>query len=163
MEDAAKQVKNKGLMDEEDFKRSPGKQSYLAHDCHGNNQGKKLDGQRSKPIPYSSSPRNRTFQNTLKNLSPGGRTGANNTDGGKQCMTEEQRSNWRERLPQAFNRTRNDSTGEQADGCRWQEIGERRNQYGRSPVQKGAFAEDSSHHTGVSGNILDDQIYKGMV
>ncbi|XP_018425750.1 PREDICTED: terminal uridylyltransferase 7 [Nanorana parkeri] len=153
MGDAAKRSKNGGLMDEEDFKRTPGKQSYLAHDSHGNNEGKKLDPQKSKPIPYSSSPRNGTLQNTLKNFSPGGRAGTNQKDGGKRWMTEEQRSssdNWRERRSQAFNRARNDSTGEQADGCRWQEGGERRNRLGRTPIQKGAFPEDGSDQTGIS-------------
>ncbi|CAI9591881.1 unnamed protein product [Staurois parvus] len=149
MGDAAKRVKNRGLMDEEDFKRSPGKQSYLAHECHG----KKLDTQKSKPIPYSSSPRNGTSQNTLKSFSPGGRTGTNHKDEGNRWLAEEQRSNcdnWRNRRPQAFNRTRNDSTSDKGDGYRWQDTGERRNQLGRSPMQKGAFPEDASDHTGIS-------------
>lgn len=152
MGDAAKRVKNRGFMDEEDFKRSPGKQSYLAHDGHGNNLGRKLDTQKSKPIPYSSSPRDGSSQNMFKNFSPGGRAGTNHKDEGKRWSAEEQRSysNWRERRPQAFNRTRNDSTGERGEGCRWQEAGERRNQLGRSPIQKGAFPEDASDHTGIS-------------
>ncbi|XP_077330955.1 terminal uridylyltransferase 7 isoform X2 [Lithobates pipiens] len=154
MGDAAKRVKNRGFMDEEDFKRSPGKQSYLAHDGHGNNLGRKLDAQKSKPIPYSSSPRNGSSQNMFKNFSPGGRAGTNHKDEGKRWSAEEQRSyndNWRERRPQAFNRTRNDSTGERGDdGCRWQEAVDRRNQLGRSPMQKGAFPEDVSDHTGIS-------------
>ncbi|XP_040211440.1 terminal uridylyltransferase 7 isoform X6 [Rana temporaria] len=77
MGDAAKRVKNRGFMDEEDFKRSPGKQSYLAHDGHGNNLGRKLDTQKSKPIPYSTSPRNGSSQNMFKNFSPGGRAAQN--------------------------------------------------------------------------------------
>lgn len=155
MGDAAKRVKNRGFMDEEDFKRSPGKQSYLAHDGHGNNLGRKLDTQKSKPIPYSSSPRNGSSQNMFKNFSPGGRAGTNYKDEGKRWSAEEQRgcNNWRERRPQAFNRTRNDSTGERGEGCRWQEAGERQNQLGRSPLQKGAFPEDASDHTGISGNL----------
>ncbi|KAM5191607.1 terminal uridylyltransferase 7 [Mantella aurantiaca] len=152
MGDAAKQVKKGGLMDEEGFKRSPGKQSFLTSDGHGNNQGKKLDAQKSKPIPYSSSPRNGTFQNTFKGLSPGGRAGTNK-DGGKRWLTEQKSNtdNWRERRPQTFNRTRNDSSGEQVDGYRWQETGERSNQLGRSPIQKSPFTEESSDHTGISG------------
>ncbi|XP_072260174.1 terminal uridylyltransferase 7 [Pyxicephalus adspersus] len=134
MGDAAKQVRDRSLMDGEDFK-TPGK----AHDC----QGKKLESQKSKPIPFSSSPRDET-RNTLKNVSPGGRAGIDHKDGGKKWSSDEQRrncDNWRERRP--FNRTRNDSTSEHADGGR-QDVEERRNKSGKTQ-------KDAADHTGVSG------------
>ncbi|XP_068093297.1 terminal uridylyltransferase 7 [Hyperolius riggenbachi] len=157
MGDAAKEFRGRDFMDEDDFKKSPGKHSFLSPDGQGTSYGKKQDSQKAKPIPYSSSPRNGNFQNTLKNFSPGGRPVSSYKDGGKRWSAEEQRSNsanWRERRSQTSNRTRNDSIGEQVDGSRWQENGERRNQVGKRRMQRHPSTEDATEgQSGVTDSM----------
>ncbi|XP_053558405.1 terminal uridylyltransferase 7 [Bombina bombina] len=129
MGDATKQIKERGMMDEEEFKSSPAKQPH--NERHGN--GKKPDQQKkSTPVKYSSSPRNTAQQHAYKNLShsPGSRTAAGLKDKGKRWATDDQRSNsdnWRERRAQQPNRSRKDSTHEGEDGNRWQPGDERSN------------------------------------
>ncbi|XP_075067173.1 terminal uridylyltransferase 7 [Mixophyes fleayi] len=152
MGDATKQVRGRGVMDEDYFKRSPVKPSYMAHEYYG----KKLE--RDSPnfpkpitITYSSSSRNGPHQNTVKNFSPGGREGSNPKD----SVKPEQRSNcdnWRQRRQQAYNRTRNNSTNEQGEGGRWQDFGERRNQIGRR--HNGKDATTGEFH-GVHSEVSD--------
>ncbi|MEE6459584.1 hypothetical protein FKM82_000660 [Ascaphus truei] len=137
MGDAARQIRERGVMDEDDFKRSPIKQGCQSHEGHGNGHGKKMERDLKKkgiPIKYGSSPRNGPHQNAFKNLSrsPGGRAGTSQKDAVKRWTADEPPSNlenWRDRWSpaksQAFNRSRKDSAHEVEDGNKWQDGGER--------------------------------------
>ncbi|KAM3937770.1 terminal uridylyltransferase 7 isoform 2-T2 [Leptodactylus fuscus] len=150
MGDAANQVRGKVSKEEDDFKKSPKKPLHLSHE----GQGKKFERDSSKfkavPVICGSSPRNGAHQNIAKNFSPVGRAGTNPKDIVKR-WPEEQRSdcdNWRERRPQNFNRSRNNSTNESGDSIRLQDGGDRRNHMGRQQTQK--ETGDLSDHPGVS-------------
>ncbi|XP_063769835.1 terminal uridylyltransferase 7 isoform X2 [Pseudophryne corroboree] len=141
MGDAAKQVRGREIMDEDDLKRSPAKLSYLGYDGYGKKVER--DSPRPKPITiiYSSNSRNGPHQNAVKKFSPGGREGTNHRD----SVKHEQRNNcdnWREFRRQTYNRSRNNSTNEPGDGSRRQDFGERRNQIGRRQNHKDAAIGD---------------------
>ncbi|XP_069817868.1 terminal uridylyltransferase 7 [Dendropsophus ebraccatus] len=144
MGDATNQVRGKVLKDEDDFKKSPKKMSYL-----GEYHGKKLEKDSPKPkaIPviYGNGPRNGPHQN----FSPVGKTGINPKETVKRWSAEELRSdcdNWRDRRAQNFNRSRNNSTNESGESPRWHDIGDRRDQVGRR----------QNHKETASGDLSDD-------
>ncbi|XP_072006955.1 terminal uridylyltransferase 7 isoform X2 [Engystomops pustulosus] len=147
MGDAANQVR--GKLYEDDFKRSPKKHSYLSYEGQGKKMERDFPKPKAIPVIYGS-PRNGTHQ---KNFPLGGRAGTNPKDM-KRWSAEEQRSendNWRERRPQIFNRSRNNSINESGDATRWQEVGDRRNQIGRRQIHKEATSGDlSDDHAGIS-------------
>ncbi|XP_018114592.1 terminal uridylyltransferase 7 isoform X2 [Xenopus laevis] len=164
MGDAAKQVKHCAIMDEDEYKRPPAKQSNVNHEIQGVKKTQ-MDSQR-KPVPVtcSGSPRNGLHQSTFKNFSrsPNSRPSNIHKDGNKRWIADVPRSNsdnWRDRKHQTFNRTRNDSTNEQDEAQGWRrDGGERSNEGGRRHNQKGITSKDyHDGHTGVAGTLRQEK------
>ncbi|XP_040272937.1 terminal uridylyltransferase 7 isoform X1 [Bufo bufo] len=149
MGDAANQVRGKGLKEEDDFKRSPKKPSYLSPECQGKKLGRDSSNPKAIPVVYGRRPRNGPHQN----FSPVMQAGNSPKDPVKRWSAEEQRSdsdNWRGRQPPNVNRSRNNSTNESGDSTRWQEVGDRHNQMGRRQSHKETAPGDLSDHHGIS-------------
>ncbi|XP_041436095.1 terminal uridylyltransferase 7 isoform X2 [Xenopus laevis] len=164
MGDAAKQAKHRATMDEEEYRRTPVKQSNVNREIHGNKKTPMDSQKRPVPVTCSSSPRNGIHQSTFNNFSRSPNSRPINTpkEGHKRWLADVPRSNsdnWRDRKLQTFHRTRNDSTNEQEEAQgRRRDGGERSKEGGRRYYYKGITNKNyMDGHTGVADNFKQEK------